>query len=54
MFPYTLDEVKKKFGDVAQFTKKNWIPITITILGLAGLGYYLYKTKKFEQLGKLI
>lgn len=39
---------------VIDFTKKNWIPITITILGLVGLGYYLYKTKKFEKIGKLI
>lgn len=39
---------------VVDFTKKNWIPITITILGLVGLGFYLYKTKKFEKIGKLI
>jgi hypothetical protein len=54
LFPYTLDDVKKKFGEVTEFTKKNWIPITIAILGLAGLGFYLYKTKKFEKIGKLI
>lgn len=49
-------EVGRKYiqDAVIDFTKKNWIPITITILGLAGLGFYLYKTKKFEQLGKLI
>ena len=28
-----------------QFTKRNWIPITIVIVGLAGLGYYLVKSK---------
>jgi len=51
MFPYTLDEVKKKFGEVAKFTKKNWMPIVITIVGLAGIGYYLYKTKAFKKIG---
>lgn len=51
VFPYTLDEVKKKFGEVAEFTKKNWIPIVVVLVGLAGLGYYLYKTKKLSVIG---
>lgn len=53
-FPYTLEDVKKKFGEVAKFTKKNWLPITLTFIGIVGLGYYMYKTKKFQSVGKLI
>ena len=54
LVPYTLEDVKKKFGDITKFTKKNWIPITVTILGLGLLGYYLYKTKKLGVIGKLV
>ena len=53
-FPYTLADVKKKFGEVTEFTKKNWIPITLMLVGLVGVGYYMYKTNKFEKIGKLI
>lgn len=58
VFPYTLDEVKKKFGNVIieskNFTKKNWIPITVVFVGLAGIAFYLYKTKKLKQIGNLV
>jgi hypothetical protein len=51
-FPYTLDEVKKKFGNVIvegkNFTKKNWIPITLVFIGLAGIGFYIYKKRIFN------
>lgn len=51
-FPYTLDEVKKKFGNAIvegkNFTKKNWIPITLVFIGLAGVGFYIYKKRIFN------
>lgn len=57
-FPYTLDEVKKKFGNVVvegkNFTKRNWIPITVVFVGLAGIAFYLYKTKKLKEIGNLV
>lgn len=57
-FPYTLDEVKKKFGNAIvegkNFTKKNWIPITLVFIGLAGIAFYLYKTKKLKEIGNLV
>lgn len=48
IFPYTIEEVKKKFGDIAEFTKKNWIPIAIVILGIGGLIYFGFKTGKLK------
>lgn len=57
-FPYTLDEVKKKFGNAIvegkNFTKRNWIPITVVFVGLAGIAFYLYKTKKLKEIGNLV
>jgi len=50
-FPYTLGDVKRKFGEVAKFAKKNWMPIVLTIVGLAGIGYYVYKTKSLKKIG---
>jgi putative chitinase len=35
---------------VIDFTKKNWIPLLITFIGIAGLAFYLYKTKKLPKL----
>ena len=31
VFPYSMDEVKKKFGAVSKYAKKNWIPIVVTV-----------------------
>jgi hypothetical protein len=46
-FPYTLAEVKKKFGAVfnesTKFAKSNFIPIVVVLIGLAGLGFFVYK-----------
>jgi hypothetical protein len=50
IFPYSLAEVKKKFGEVydkgKQKIKSNWIPITVIVLGLSGLVYYIIKRNK--------
>ena len=50
--PYSLAEVKKKFGEAYEYTemivKRNWLPIIIIGLGLAGLTYYGIKTGKFK------
>jgi hypothetical protein len=50
--PYSLAEVKKKFGEAYEYTemivKRNWLPIFIIGLGLAGLTYYGIKTGKFK------
>jgi putative chitinase len=35
---------------VIDFTKKNWIPLLITFIGISGLAFYLYKTKKLPKL----
>lgn len=51
--PYSLADVKKKFGEVfnqvtqatTEYTKKNWIPIVVVLLGVAGLVYSLKKSK---------
>lgn len=50
--PYSLADVKKKFGEAYEYTemivKRNWLPIIIIGLGLAGLTYYGIKTGKFK------
>lgn len=57
--PYTLADVKKKFGEVfnqitegaeqtIEFAKKNWIPFVVIGIGLVGLGFYLVKSKKIK------
>jgi hypothetical protein len=51
--PFSVAEVKKKFGEVfnqvtqatTDYTKKNWIPIVVVLVGVAGLVYYLKKSK---------
>lgn len=48
--PYTLEDVKKKFGSVITFTKKNKLPIVISLVGLIGIGFVLYKTKVFQKI----
>jgi len=35
---------------VIDFTKKNWIPLLITFIGITGLAFYIYKTKNFPKL----
>lgn len=62
-YPYTIKEAKEKFKQfvsdavenvsetiqqTAEFTKRNWIPITLIIIGLGGLGYYLIKSKTLK------
>lgn len=51
-FPYSIEEAKKKFKDIvietAQFTKRNWMPIVIILVGLTGLGFYLIKSKTIK------
>lgn len=50
--PYTLAEVKKKFGEVfnvaTEYTKKNWLPIALILVGVGGLAFYLIKSKKIK------
>jgi hypothetical protein len=50
--PYSLADVKKKFGEAYEYgevvVKRNWIPIVIIGLGLVGLTYYGIKTGKFK------
>lgn len=57
--PYSLADVKKKFGEVfnaisegaeqtAEFTKRNWIPIVMILAGVGGIAFYLIKTKKIK------
>lgn len=48
LVPYTLSDVKKKFGEAYDYTKKNWLPIGIVIIGLAGLVYYVVKSGKVK------
>ena len=52
VFPYSLSDVKKKFGEVysssTKFVKKNWIPISLVLLGLAGITFYVIKTGKLK------
>lgn len=48
LIPYTLSDVKKKFGEVYEFGKRNWIPIAVTVIGLGGLLYYLVSTGKLK------
>jgi hypothetical protein len=51
--PYTLAEVKKKFGEVfenikeqtSEVSKKNYFPLILVLVGISGLGYYLVKSK---------
>jgi hypothetical protein len=47
MIPYSLADVKKKFGEAfsesTKFAKSNFIPIVVVLLGLAGLGFFVYK-----------
>jgi hypothetical protein len=50
LFPYTLDDFKKKFSEVVQFGKRNIVPLLITLIGISGLAFYLYKTKKLPKL----
>ena len=51
-FPYSIEEARKKFKDIvietAQFTKRNWMPIVIILVGLTGLGFYLIKSKTIK------
>lgn len=50
--PYSLADVKKKFGEAYEYgevvVKRNWIPIVIIGLGLVGLTYFGIKTGKFK------
>jgi hypothetical protein len=50
MIPYSLADVKKKFGEAfsesTKFAKSNFIPIVVVLLGLAGLGFFVYKKIK--------
>lgn len=50
--PYSLADVKKKFGEAYEYgeivVKRNWIPIIIIGLGLVGLTYFGIKTGKFK------
>jgi hypothetical protein len=49
-FPYTLAEVKKKFGEAfsesKKFAKRNFVPIVVILIGLSGLGFFLYRKLK--------
>lgn len=56
-FPNSIEEAKIKFkkfildlsegaGDIVTFTKRNWMPILVSIIGMAGLTYYFIKTAK--------
>jgi hypothetical protein len=50
--PYSLADVKKKFGEAYEYgeliVKRNWMPIIIIGLGLVGLTYFGIKTGKFK------
>jgi len=50
--PYSLADVKKKFGEAYEYgeviVKRNWIPIVIIILGIGGLIYFGVKTGKLK------
>ena len=50
MIPYSLADVKKKFGEAfsesTKFAKRNFIPIVVVLIGLAGLGFFVYKKLK--------
>lgn len=47
VFPYSLAEVKRKIGEVYEYGKVNWIPITAILIGLAGVTYFVIK--KFKK-----
>jgi len=58
-FPNSIQEAKEKFKEFVtevteaveetkEFTKRNWIPIAIILIGLGGLGYYLIKSKTLK------
>lgn len=51
-FPYSIKEANEKFKkiivEVEKSTKRNWIPIVFTLVGLVGLGYYLINSKKIK------
>jgi hypothetical protein len=43
-----LDRAQETIKDVSDFAKKNWIPVSIVILGVVGLIYYAVKSKKIS------
>ena len=55
-FPYSIQEAKEKFKKIVtevaeetkEFSKRNWIPILVMLVGLGGLGYYLIKSKTLK------
>lgn len=48
VIPYSLSDVKKKFGEAYSYTKKNWMPIAMILVGIVGLGIYAWKAKVFK------
>lgn len=52
--PYTLADVKRKFGSVTGYTKKNWVPILIiSVLLILAILLLIFRKKIAEKLTKL-